>query len=306
ATVRMPMSRATSATIGAAPVPVPPPMPAVMNTMSEPCSTSAMRSRSSSAASRPISGLAPAPRPLVTAVPSCSTVGAVMFFCAWASVLAQMKSTPSTLLITMCSRALPPPPPTPMTLMTAFCGRLSINSNMVPSPRVDTRLVSFVGFVSYCCSGFPVLPAPYFPAGLLKIPFEPPLDLDQRRFPALFRMPATALGVMPAAIVQQADAGGVDRVAYHIRQALELLRYTQAHRHVEDLFRQLDSPFHLRGAAGQHDAGGDHVLEAGAAQLGLDESEQLVVPWLHRLRQSLAGQIPRRPVADAGYLDGFL
>ncbi len=36
ATVRMPSSRAISATTGAAPVPVPPPMPAVMNSMSAP------------------------------------------------------------------------------------------------------------------------------------------------------------------------------------------------------------------------------------------------------------------------------
>ena len=50
ATVRMPSSLATSAITGAAPVPVPPPMPVVMNTMSVPASTSAMRSRSSSAA----------------------------------------------------------------------------------------------------------------------------------------------------------------------------------------------------------------------------------------------------------------
>ena len=36
ATVRMPISLASCATTGAAPVPVPPPMPAVMNTMSAP------------------------------------------------------------------------------------------------------------------------------------------------------------------------------------------------------------------------------------------------------------------------------
>ena len=36
ATVRMPSSRAICATTGAAPVPVPPPMPAVMNTMCTP------------------------------------------------------------------------------------------------------------------------------------------------------------------------------------------------------------------------------------------------------------------------------
>ena len=39
ATVNMPISLATSATMGAAPVPVPPPMPAVMNSMSAPCNT---------------------------------------------------------------------------------------------------------------------------------------------------------------------------------------------------------------------------------------------------------------------------
>ena len=48
---------AISAMTGAAPVPVPPPMPAVMNSMSAPSISSAMRSRSSIAASRPISGL---------------------------------------------------------------------------------------------------------------------------------------------------------------------------------------------------------------------------------------------------------
>jgi len=50
ATVRIPNSLATWATMGAPPVPVPPPMPAVMNTMSAPSSSSAIRSRSSMAA----------------------------------------------------------------------------------------------------------------------------------------------------------------------------------------------------------------------------------------------------------------
>ena len=86
----------TSATTGAPPVPVPPPIPAVINTMSAPRSTSAIRSRSSSAAWRPTSGLAPAPRPLVMLLPSCKTAWASIFLSAWASVLAQTKSTPST------------------------------------------------------------------------------------------------------------------------------------------------------------------------------------------------------------------
>ena len=43
-TVSAPISDAMRATIGAAPVPVPPPAPAVMNTMSEPLSRCLMRS----------------------------------------------------------------------------------------------------------------------------------------------------------------------------------------------------------------------------------------------------------------------
>ncbi len=63
ATVRMPISLASCATTGAAPVPVPPPMPAVMNTMSAPSSAAMICSRSSSAAWRPTSGWRRRPAP---------------------------------------------------------------------------------------------------------------------------------------------------------------------------------------------------------------------------------------------------
>ena len=75
-TVRAPSSRAIFATWGAAPVPVPPPMPAVMNTMSASLSTLVMASRLSSAAFSPTSGLEPAPRPLVSFSPSCTFTAA--------------------------------------------------------------------------------------------------------------------------------------------------------------------------------------------------------------------------------------
>ena len=71
ATVRIPISFASCATTGAAPVPVPPPRPAVMNSMSAPSITSWIRSRSSIAACRPTSGFAPAPRPFVMLQPIC-------------------------------------------------------------------------------------------------------------------------------------------------------------------------------------------------------------------------------------------
>src|SRR5579862_9376918 len=141
ATVRMPSSLATCATTGAAPVPVPPPIPAVMNNMSQPSTSSTMRSRSSIAAWRPTSGSAPAPRPLVMLQPICRAVFTLACLSACESVLMHMNSTPSMPAVSMCATALPPPPPTPITLITALWLYASISSNIVIAPYTNTRLV---------------------------------------------------------------------------------------------------------------------------------------------------------------------
>ena len=70
ATVNIPISLAICAITGIAPVPVPPPIPAVKKTISAPCKTSLIRSLFSSAANLPISGLVPAPKPLVNSTPN--------------------------------------------------------------------------------------------------------------------------------------------------------------------------------------------------------------------------------------------
>jgi len=66
ATTSAPASFAILARIGEAPVPVPPPMPAVMKTMSVPSKRTRASSWDSSAAFSPTSGLAPAPSPRVS------------------------------------------------------------------------------------------------------------------------------------------------------------------------------------------------------------------------------------------------
>ena len=75
--VTMPTTKAFSslaifATIGAAPVPVPPPIPAAMKTMSAPLIISLISFSDAIAAASPISGLAPAPSPLVKPFPKTS------------------------------------------------------------------------------------------------------------------------------------------------------------------------------------------------------------------------------------------
>ncbi len=67
--VRAPASLAIWATTGAAPDPVPPPSPAVMNTMSESASAAAIFSESSSADRWPNCESPPAPSPRVTLSP---------------------------------------------------------------------------------------------------------------------------------------------------------------------------------------------------------------------------------------------
>ena len=68
---------------------------------------------------------------MVTLLPICMVVCAARPLRACASVFVAIKSTPLTCLETMCSTALPPPPPTPITLITALWGALSTSSNIV-------------------------------------------------------------------------------------------------------------------------------------------------------------------------------
>jgi len=102
---------------GAAPVPVPPPMPAAMNSMFTPSSESSISPTVSSAAALPTSGRAPAPSPPVMSGPSWMRLSDEALLRACASVLATMKSTPSISALIMLAIALPPAPPTPMTMI---------------------------------------------------------------------------------------------------------------------------------------------------------------------------------------------
>ena len=68
-TVSAPVSLTICAMTGAAPVPVPPPMPAATNTMSDSLTASYRSSRLSSAACMPRSGFPPTPLPSVSWLP---------------------------------------------------------------------------------------------------------------------------------------------------------------------------------------------------------------------------------------------
>ena len=131
AIVNIPISFATSATIGAAPVPVPPPIPAVMNTISAPRRASLISNLVSSALILPICGSAPEPKPLVKFLPICILVWAFDWLIAFKSVFIATNSTFSTPSLIMLLTALFPAPPIPITLiftMLFFASNSSISS----------------------------------------------------------------------------------------------------------------------------------------------------------------------------------
>ena len=144
-TVSAPASLASSATTGAAPVPVPPPMPHVTKTRSALCSTRPTSSRFSSIAWRPISGRAPAPSPRVSFLPIWIFTSDLDASNACESVLIEMNSTPSRCSSIMRFTAFPPPPPTPTTFMRAFWDAFSSNSKIMRAAPLVARMFGSAG-----------------------------------------------------------------------------------------------------------------------------------------------------------------
>ena len=117
-TVKIPISLEILATTGPAPVPVPPPIPAVTKAIRVPSSNiRLMSSLLSKAAFSPTSGTFPEPSPCVVFCPISNLLGTSDFCNAWLSVLHNTKDTSRIPSRYILLTALPPPPPTPITLM---------------------------------------------------------------------------------------------------------------------------------------------------------------------------------------------
>src|SRR3989454_107273 len=313
ATVRIPRSLASDATTGAAPVPVPPPSPAVMKTMSAPCRSRVIWSGSSCAACRPMSGFEPAPRPCVSFAPSWSFTGAGEAWRACTSVLATMNSTPVNSAAIIRLTALLPPPPRPMTLIFAACGTssssksgrrvrsLSITSSSecpaaASRRRRSERLTSEGN--SGGCSPRHVLEDVIQQAGQAsREPSEPGVIRRRGR-----------LGLSPPAdaVERQARRRRVDRALHDVGEATHAERHAASYRLIEDRLGELGHALHERGAAGDDDAGRRRVREPRAPELAGDERENLLDPRLDDLREDLARELAWLPAADGRHVHRLL
>ena len=161
-TVSAPFDFAMLAITGAAPVPVPPPIPHVTNTISAPSIAAVNSSIFSCAAFSPISGCAPAPRPFVSFSPICIALGALHSCKACASVFTPTNSTPNILSSIILFTALLPAPPTPTT--TIFADALDsfvsifikVNASFLPTMYHNIKLIAkyqhiFIIFLNFFC-----------------------------------------------------------------------------------------------------------------------------------------------------------
>mmetsp|Transcript_7248 Transcript_7248/g.20904 ORF Transcript_7248/g.20904 Transcript_7248/m.20904 type:complete len:276 (-) Transcript_7248:718-1545(-) len=144
--VRAPIFLACCATTGAAPEPVPPPMPAVTKTRSLPRIAFLISGMLSCAACWPTSGSPPQPRPRVILSPRARILLQLLDRRTCWSVFKDQNLTrlvEAALTPTMRLIALPPPPPTPTTLMLHFS---AISSSTFSSSSGSCSLIGGGGY----------------------------------------------------------------------------------------------------------------------------------------------------------------
>src|SRR5215831_5134327 len=278
-TVREPSSLAILAITGAAPVPVPPPMPAVTKIMSAPSSTSRRRSTSSWAERFPTSGLPPAPRPRVSFSPSWNLMGERLARRACASVLAAMKSTPGSPAAIIVFTALPPPPPTPTTLIRA-------------PPLASTNSI-------ITASSTPTGPSEELPQ-----PPHHPLP-HHPELPA-HAVPVTHAGVLLEPVKYQTDCRRIHGTRHDVNQTAQMKWHSETDGKPKDALGKAYHLLHRRPSTGQDDARGEHVGASRALQLSLDEGEDLFHARLDHLRERAPREVMRVAASHPGDLDHLI
>src|SRR5579859_1582713 len=305
ATVSAPISLASDAMMGAAPVPVPPPRPVVTKTMSAPSSASMTFSASSSAALRPTSGLAPAPRPCVSLTPSWIFFGACESWSACWSVLATTNSTPSMRALIMRLTALPPPPPTPITLILALLRPSSWNwmRTSLPLPLPLSLMSSSL-----------LLPSSSGAAGPNTARLKPCPGAKPSRGTAR-EEERTDLGGDAALLLLHAGHARAVCVKHHADGGGELGRDErgrhlgerrgagEARRLAQDVFGDVGDAAETRSAAGEDAAGSDEVEHAGLAQVVARHLEELARARLEDLGEEALRHEPRWTIADRRHFD---
>ncbi len=90
---------------------------------------------------------------------------------------------------------------------------------------------------------------------------------------------------------QEAHAGGIGGAVQGVGEAVHALGHAGADGHAQHLLSQLVDPVEAGGAAGEDEAGGDHLVEAGALGIDVDHLQDLLHAGLEDLGEAAAGDL---------------
>src|SRR5688500_1044892 len=105
------------------------------------------------------------------------------------------------------------------------------------------------------------------------------------------------------AVLHEADARRIHGRIDHVDEPAHTARRCAPNGKVEDALGGLDHALHDRGAAREHDAGGDQIAEAGFRDFTVDEGQDFFGPRLDDVGQYSARHDARRTPADRRHLD---
>src|SRR6202171_1436585 len=285
--VSAPASLASSATMAADRVPVPPPMPQVMNTMSESCTTAESSVRLSSAASRPRVQSPPAPSPRVILLPIWTLTSAWQRSSACLSVFTAMNSTLSAFEIIRLT-AFPPPPPQPTTLIRArpSCNRLSF---MTTSWSEFALAMASSSWFRVC--------------SLEKIAQPPHCFLIRGAERCLAARSCVGAGGCPRTPLHKAASARKRRSLGAVGETGQAQGLAQAHGRVEDSLGGVGGAHQARAAPGDHHAGRQQTVEAALPHLFAGHLEDLAHARADDLGQEPSRQRLDAVAADLSHLD---
>ena len=245
---------------------------------------------SSSAAFRPISGSAPAPRPRVSSRPSCIFIGARHLPSACRSVLTAMNSMPRSWASIMRLTALPPPPPTPITLIRAG-GSAASSSRVMPRRRGSVVVVE--------------QDHEALPCALCRVACAYSRSWNiSRRLPitSARRASTAACRCAPCASRRCGRGAAAPTRCDQIGLEMTSTRPPQPARQagapgVEDLLGDLEQAVELRAAAGEHDAAAAGSSSPTRCEVVADQVEDLLAARLQDLGQLALRHHARRAAA---------
>src|SRR5216683_5776425 len=185
--------------------------------------------------------------------------------------------------------ALQPPPPTPITMMTA--GEASSDSSSIANRLSSSATNS-------------IMESPFlriFFARSVTLKQFPEHSRDRGRDPA--HSPSLTGGLVPMSVEQQACRRRPFGPRDDIHQASDPGGEAAPHRTVEDPLGDLDDPLQLRSAARQDDTRTDLLGDPESLEVRVDEPQELLGPRLQDLRQGRAGAELGRSSSDHRHLD---